>query len=116
MGRVTMNANYLCQSIEAAPAGQTAEGRHEFEGYRCQKRSFMSWKLRPKTAFALLTIGFASPAATQSLPATTMTVDITNHVYYQNDVSDYSKLATSASVTPGQASRDWSTFTHIGDI
>jgi uncharacterized protein (TIGR03437 family) len=76
----------------------------------------MSWKLRAKTAFALLTIGFASPAAAQSLTATTMTVDIANHVYYQNDVSDYSKLATSASVTPGQASRDWSTFTHIGDI
>jgi uncharacterized protein (TIGR03437 family) len=111
-----MNANYLWQSIRAPGGGQTVEVQHELEGYRCQKRSFTSWKLSAETAFVLLTVGFVSPAAAQSLSATTMTVDITNHVYYQNDVSDYSKFATSPSVTPGQASRDWSTFTHIGDI
>ena len=58
----------------------------------------------------------ARVASAQPAPMATLRVDISNSVFYVNDTGDYSKLATSAAVSPNQASKDFGTFTFIGDI
>src|SRR5216684_2552180 len=52
----------------------------------------------------------------QALPATVLEIDVVNAVNYENDTSDYSKLATGSAPTVGVASNNFFGFTGIGDI
>lgn len=52
----------------------------------------------------------------QQPPPTILTIDVENHVEYQNDTSDVSKYATIPNLTPSVGFRDFSVATVLADI
>ena len=52
----------------------------------------------------------------QTIPATILTVDVGNTVFYVNDVSDYSKFAIDANSTSAISPKNFNSFLTIADI
>src|SRR5207247_813931 len=52
----------------------------------------------------------------QTIPATILTVDVGNTVFYVNDVSDYSKFAIDANPTSAISPKNFNSFLTIADI